>query len=163
MINGTESCLCRSGYGGDDCLLKLPEKLKNQEESATDVIGIIVPVVVVTFVMMAFILLLFILKKKGKLLLKARDLKVGSSSVSYRDGGNVQIAPPFNFEEPSVNRSAEDGSEIDSTNFSNPMFFKADGIDTTLRSAPDIQAPSDSITLSQSDTAHTNGHLDSSI
>lgn len=23
------------GYGGDDCLLKLPEKLKNQEESAT--------------------------------------------------------------------------------------------------------------------------------
>lgn len=23
------------GYGGEDCLLKLPEKLKNQEESAT--------------------------------------------------------------------------------------------------------------------------------
>lgn len=65
--------------------------------------------------------------------------------------------------QPSVNRTAEDGSEIDSTNFSNPMFFKAEGIDTTLRSAPDIQAPSDSITLSQSDTAHTNGHLDSSI
>lgn len=41
-----------------------------------------------------------------KLLLKARDLKVGSSSVSYRDGGNVQIAPPFNFEE--VNRSNHD-------------------------------------------------------
>lgn len=40
-----------------------------------------------------------------KLLLKARDLKVGSSSVSYREGGNVQIAPPFNFEE--VTRSPE--------------------------------------------------------
>lgn len=43
------------------------------------------------------------------------------------------------------------------------MFFKAEGIDTSLRSAPDIAAPSDSITLSPSDSAHTNGHLDSSI
>lgn len=68
----------------------------------------------------------------------------------------------FIFFQPSVIKGPEDGSEIDS-NFSNPMFFKAEGIDTTLRSAPDIQAPSDSITLSQSDTAQTNGHLDSSI
>ncbi|XP_062596354.1 low-density lipoprotein receptor-related protein 2-like [Saccostrea cucullata] len=159
MINGSKSCQCLTGYSGEECLVKLPEKLID-EESATDVVGIIVPVIVVTIVTVAFILFLFILKKKGKLLLKARDLKVGSSSVSYRDGGNVQIAPPFNFEEPNPNLC---GSEIDSTNFSNPMFFKEEGLDTTLRSAPDIAAPADSITLSQSGVSQTNGHVDSTI
>lgn len=63
---------------------------------------------------------------------------------------------------PQPNPNSSEG-EIDSTNFSNPMFFKEEGLDTTLRSAPDIAAPAGSITLSQSDVTHTNGHVDSSI
>ncbi|KAK3083345.1 hypothetical protein FSP39_020255 [Pinctada imbricata] len=144
--NNTEICKCPKGYLGRYCELLEPQRLVTEVSSST-LTSIVIPVVVVAVLLVAVILFLIILKRKGKLLLKAEDLKGGVGTVSYREGQNVQIAPSFLYDTTNPEFSPSDVLG-QSTNFSNPMFFESDeGINTSLRTpdtVPNEQTGSDS-------------------
>ncbi|KAJ8319793.1 LOW QUALITY PROTEIN: hypothetical protein KUTeg_001380 [Tegillarca granosa] len=178
--NGSYSCVCQKGYFGTHCENLLPLHLLSADEKS-QLTAIIVPIVVLLFVVAALAVFLLFLKKKGKLLLKARDLKPTIGKASYRDGGNVTTSSQGNSNDNAVSEMNEEQSETSFTpdqngssgntngnvaptlNGQNKDFVLAqsralDPNDDTEKDNDDLMSDSDKLLESDQDTGGTQSH-----